>query len=182
VRGGHRARRAQARAPWLAVIRRGRGYCCCTAESRRALALRTDFAYQDTREFRHHHEGAGCSRRFWSNSAKGVSVALTSSRICHSLRHQSNSANYNTRPRAAMRSGFFRRRLLPMRGSFKKPSCCSPPYWSLQTYSTLLSILASREIPESHLYRACSPASHTPRTWERRGMKAYRATERIDSL
>jgi hypothetical protein len=56
VRGGHRERRAQARAPWLAVIRRGRGYCCCTAESRRALALRTDFAYQDAREFRHHHE------------------------------------------------------------------------------------------------------------------------------
>src|SRR5262245_58868886 len=35
-----------------------------SGERTHELALRTDLAYQEAREFRHHYEAAGCSRRF----------------------------------------------------------------------------------------------------------------------
>ena len=48
-----------------------------------------------------------------------------------SIRRQSRSASHKTSPRASIRSGFFRNRLLTISGSYKKPSVCSMPCCSL---------------------------------------------------
>ena len=80
-----------------------------TTESGRA-SCRIVAALQDdhARELRDHHEG-GRPRRRLSHPGKGVRVVSTYVRIARSIKRQRSSANNKMRPKASMRSGFFRR-------------------------------------------------------------------------
>ena len=57
---------------------------------------------------------------FLSHPGKGVLV-LPCFRMARFITRQMRSAKSNTRPQAAMRSGFFRQRLFTMTGSWRKP-------------------------------------------------------------
>jgi len=58
---------------------------------------------------------------FVSHPVHGVPVVSTGTRRVRSISRHTNSANSQISPRAAIRSGFFRHRLLPIRGSLQKP-------------------------------------------------------------
>ena len=63
----------------------------------------------------------GSSVAFLSQPIKGVLVVSTYVRIVRSIQRQISSANHTTRPKASMRSGFFRNRLLTSTGSLRNP-------------------------------------------------------------
>src|SRR5262249_62026116 len=56
-----------------------------------------------------------------SHPVNGFPVVSTCTRRVLATRLHSSSASNNTSPRASIRSGFFRNRLLTISGSFKKP-------------------------------------------------------------
>src|SRR5215831_6814943 len=66
-------------------------------------------------------KAVGRSVVFLSHPGKGVLVVSTCRRMARSINRQMRSAKSNTRPKASMRSGFFRKRLFTMTGSLRKP-------------------------------------------------------------
>lgn len=60
------------------------------------------------------------------------------------------SACHNTRPRAAMRSGFFSQKLLPLSRAFAQLSCCLMPCCALSTRRT-----SPARWPKGHDLRSC---------------------------
>jgi len=56
-----------------------------------------------------------------SHPVKDVLVVSTEVRIARSIKRHSHSANKKMRPKASMRSGFFRKRLLTSTGSLRNP-------------------------------------------------------------
>jgi hypothetical protein len=101
-------------------------------ERSRPLALRVDFASQNTREFRQHHAGRWALGGLLLPPVKGVPVLSTWARLCRSLNRHNRRESNTTTPKASLRSGCFKQRLWTITGSVRNPSCCSVPCCALE--------------------------------------------------
>jgi hypothetical protein len=106
----------------VAGTSRAVSYWCCTPESGRASCRWGPRCTTITpANFVIIMKAVGRSVAFLSHPGKGVQMVSTCLRIVRAIKRQSSSANNKMRPKASMRSGFFRNRLLTITGSFRNP-------------------------------------------------------------